>query len=106
MVIINLIFVLKCFCSKYLFEGYLSCLWTLSLEDKIWTWMGGSDDKNYNGSESYPAARASSTPFIDEENQIIWILGGVGLATQDNNETDQGMYSYPIAQLLIRFTHF
>jgi hypothetical protein len=67
-------------------SGYLNDFWRFNIISGAWSWTGGSDTRDQNGSYSAPAmpgGRAGATGWVDT-NGILWLFGGYGL---DRNGT-------------------
>jgi gliding motility-associated-like protein len=66
--------------------GFLNDLWMFNKETYEWTWVGGSNEQNQNGSfgslgianeTNIPPSRMFATGWQDSEGKI-WVFGGMG----------------------------
>lgn len=64
-------------------------LWSFDLNEKIWTWMGGSQQLNQPGvygtlgarnSNNQPGARSEHAMVIDESKRVFYLFSGRGYA--------------------------
>ena len=80
-------------------SGFLNDFWKFDIANSTWTWAGGSDTVNQNGSYSaaaMPGGREGATGWVDADG-YLWLFGGYGLDRNGTTGNLNDLWQYTTA---------